>query len=122
MKLSFCSLASGSSGNCYLVRTESTAILVDAGISGRRIFAGLAALGMNQGDVDGVLITHEHIDHIKSVQMLAKKLENAKFFASAGTWNAAGELRKCLESAQCGEVAAKRIFKIGDIMAKPFSL
>lgn len=54
MKLSFCSLASGSSGNCYLVRTESTAILVDAGISGRRIFAGLAALGMNQGDVDGV--------------------------------------------------------------------
>lgn len=79
MKLSFCSLASGSSGNCYLVRTESTAILVDAGISGRRIFAGLAALGMNQEDVDGVLITHEHIDHIKSVQMLAKKLENAKF-------------------------------------------
>ena len=122
MKLSFCSLASGSSGNCYLVRTESTAILVDAGISGRRIFAGLAALGMNQEDVDGVLITHEHIDHIKSVQMLAKKLENAKFFASAGTWNAAGELRKCLESAQCGEVAAKRIFKIGDIMVTPFSL
>ncbi len=122
MKLSFCSLSSGSSGNCYIVRTENTVLIIDAGISGKRIFMGLAALGINYEDVNGVLITHEHIDHIKSVQILAKKFENAKVYASKGTWEATGDLCSKLSSAKYREINEQRIFTIGDITVIPFSL
>jgi len=115
MKLSFCSLSSGSSGNCYIVRTENTVLIIDAGISGKRVFMGLAALGINYEDVNGVLITHEHIDHIKSVQILAKKFENAKVYASKGTWEATGDLCSKLSSAKYREINEQRIFTIGDI-------
>ncbi|MBQ3123560.1 MAG: MBL fold metallo-hydrolase, partial [Firmicutes bacterium] len=73
MSLSFCSLSSGSSGNCYIVTTEDTALLVDAGISGKRIFEGLSALGIPDEKLMGLLVTHEHIDHVKSVRILTKK-------------------------------------------------
>ena len=122
MKLSFCSLASGSSGNCYVIRTENTALIVDAGISGKRIFDGLAALGINREDVQGILITHEHIDHVKSVNILTKKLENASVFASAGTWAQTGNIREKIAPLRCLETASQRTFTIGDIAVTPFSL
>jgi len=73
MNLEICSLASGSSGNCYLVRSESTAVLIDAGISCRQICLGLKELGLGTEDLAGVLITHEHSDHIKGLRVLAER-------------------------------------------------
>lgn len=119
MKLSFCSLSSGSSGNCYIVRTESTVLIVDAGISGKRIFEGLSALGVRQEDVNGILITHEHIDHVKSVQILTKKLENASVFASSGTWET---VKDKVPDTRRRETEAGSIFTVGDIEITPFSL
>ena len=73
MKLAICSLASGSSGNCYLVRSESTALLVDAGISAKQIAERLKLFGLEIRDISTILITHEHSDHIKGLEVLAKQ-------------------------------------------------
>lgn len=69
----FCSIASGSSGNCIYVGTEDTHLLVDAGISGKRIEQGLNELELSTKDMDGILVTHEHVDHVKGLGVLARK-------------------------------------------------
>ena len=65
------SIASGSSGNCIYVGSEHSHILVDAGISNKRIEQGLNEIGLKGSELDGVVITHEHSDHIKSLGVLA---------------------------------------------------
>ena len=70
MKLSI--FASGSSGNCLLLSSGDCHILIDAGISMRRIQAGLREAALDFHDVSGVLITHEHSDHISGLKMLCK--------------------------------------------------
>lgn len=70
-----CSIASGSSGNCIYVGSEATHLLVDVGISGRRTQSGLNALGITGKDLDGILITHEHTDHICGLGVMARKYE-----------------------------------------------
>ena len=67
--------ASGSTGNCALVEEEDTCVLVDAGISARRIRAALRSLGRDFADLSAVLVTHEHSDHIRGLETLAKKCE-----------------------------------------------
>ena len=66
------SIASGSSGNCIYIGTENTHILVDAGISKKRIIQGLEKLDLTLDDIDAVFITHEHDDHIKGVGVLER--------------------------------------------------
>ena len=73
MALQFCSLSSGSSGNSYLVGSDRTLVLVDAGISARQIQERLKTLGLKPEDLSGILITHEHSDHIKGIDTLSKK-------------------------------------------------
>lgn len=70
--MKICTLASSSSGNCTLISQGDTHILVDAGISMRRITASLSQLGISPGDLQGILVTHEHSDHIGGVKMLVK--------------------------------------------------
>ena len=67
-----CIFASGSGGNCLLLSDVSTHVLVDAGISMRRIEASLREAGIAMSDITGVLITHEHSDHISGLKMLLK--------------------------------------------------
>lgn len=78
------SIASGSAGNCGLYLAGGTAILIDAGVSLRRITAGLSALGLGLGDLAAVLLTHEHGDHVRGLPMLLKKCA-VPVFASRGT-------------------------------------
>ncbi len=68
-----CSIASGSSGNCVYVGTDATHLLVDVGISGKRIEAGLQELGIKIQEIDGIFLTHEHADHISGLGVLARK-------------------------------------------------
>ena len=70
--------ASGSSGNCLLLSSGSTHILIDAGISKRRIEQSLAQSGLSMREIGGVLITHEHSDHISGLKMLTKYYEDRK--------------------------------------------
>ncbi|MBV9850481.1 MAG: MBL fold metallo-hydrolase [Armatimonadetes bacterium] len=66
-------LASGSSGNATLVRAGETAFLIDAGVGLRRLVSGLKAQGLELGDLSGVVVTHEHADHIQSAHALSKR-------------------------------------------------
>ena len=79
-----CSIASGSSGNCIYVGSDTTHLLVDVGISGKRTEAGLNELDLSMRDIDGIFITHEHTDHIAGLGVLARKYE-IPIYATKGT-------------------------------------
>lgn len=66
-------LGSGSAGNCTLIETERTAILVDAGLSGRQITHRLESLGRQLAEIDAILLTHEHTDHTRGLGALCKR-------------------------------------------------
>ena len=81
-------LASGSSGNCTVVSDGKQHILIDAGISAKRIVTGLRELDLEPRDVAAILITHEHSDHICGLPVLCKQL-GAELYATEAT---AGEI------------------------------
>jgi phosphoribosyl 1,2-cyclic phosphodiesterase len=70
-----CLLASGSKGNCLYIETDSCRLLIDAGLSGREAIARLSSIGVDADTLDGILITHEHSDHIRGVGALARRLK-----------------------------------------------
>src|ERR1700731_4359663 len=102
MAVSVSVLASGSRGNCALVATSSTRILVDAGLSGRETFKRLRALGERVEEISAILITHEHSDHVAGLYRLAIKL-NVPVFITAPThhaWKRAAS--DAIRGATCG--------------------
>ena len=70
-----CSIASGSSGNCIYTGTDHTHLLIDTGISKKRIEEGLHDLEIKGEEIDGILITHEHSDHIQGLGVFSRKYE-----------------------------------------------
>lgn len=80
-----CSIASGSSGNCIYVGSNNTHVLVDAGISGKRIETGLNEIGVTTSDIDAILVTHEHSDHIAALGVLSRKY-GIPIYATRGTF------------------------------------
>lgn len=82
-----CSIASGSSGNCVYVGSDTTHLLMDVGVSGKRTEAGLEALGLTMRDIDAICITHEHADHISGLGVLARKY-GVPVYATKGTLEA----------------------------------
>jgi phosphoribosyl 1,2-cyclic phosphodiesterase len=119
MALSFCSFSSGSGGNSYLVRTTTTALLVDAGISAKKIIAGLEQTGTEDHELRALLITHEHSDHIKSLCTLMKKKQSIEAYANQGTWDA---MRLVPAGDRNRTVVVGEPFMIGDITVKAFSV
>ena len=116
MRLALGCLASGSSGNSYLVKSESTSILVDAGISGKKILERLKTFGVS-GCPEGVLITHEHSDHIQGLPALMKK--GVCVYANEGTARAISE---SLRSGSFTQITTGEKFYIGDIEVSSFSV
>lgn len=80
-------LASGSTGNAVLIELGGRKLLIDAGISARRIERGLAEVGIQVAELDGVLLTHEHSDHIKGIPVLVKR-HRVPVYARPATWDA----------------------------------
>lgn len=85
MKIKFCSLSSGSSGNCQYIETGNSRILIDAGFSGKRIQELLASIDVCPTTLDGIFVTHEHIDHVKGVGVLSRRFD-IPIYANANTW------------------------------------
>jgi phosphoribosyl 1,2-cyclic phosphodiesterase len=83
--LSLCSFSSGSSGNSYLVKTKTAAILIDAGISAARILRELERTETKREDVKALFVTHEHHDHVSGARVLLNKLPEIEVCASRGT-------------------------------------
>ena len=117
MSLKFCSFASGSSGNCYLVKSEETAILIDAGISGKRILEGLDETDTLRDDIAAVLVTHEHIDHVQSLPVLTKRLPGVSVYANEATWD---QIERPVPEARKEYFTTGEEFQIGDLTIKPF--
>ena len=69
----FCPLYSGSSGNCIYVGSDDTHLLVDIGVSGKKAEEGLNTIGLTGKDINGILITHEHSDHIQGLGVFSRK-------------------------------------------------
>ena len=115
-----CSIASGSSGNCIYVGSEATHLLVDAGISGKRTENGLRELGLTMGDIDGILVTHEHADHISGLGVIVRKYE-IPVYATAGTIQAMQENAGLgmLEPELFHEVREDQKFIIKDLTVNP---
>lgn len=82
-----CSLFSGSSGNCTYIETDGTGILLDCGVSMKRIVAELERIGRDSQNVKALFITHEHSDHIQSAGPIARSFK-IPVYATQGTWRA----------------------------------
>ncbi len=118
-----CSIASGSSGNCIYTGSDHTHLLVDAGISKKRVEIGLESLGVKGEELDGIFVTHEHLDHIQGLGVFSRKYE-IPIYGTSGT--IAG-IRACkslgkMPEGLLHEVAADEDFAIGDLMVHPFSI
>jgi len=85
--LKFCSLYSGSSGNSLFVSSNNTKILIDAGLSGKRIQSALDMIAENPKEIGGIVVTHEHSDHIHGVGVLSRRFD-LPIYANQKTWAA----------------------------------
>ena len=122
----FTSLASGSSGNCTLLHTDDTDLLIDCGISARRIEEELNALGLSLEDIDAVLVTHEHSDHIKGLKRLMSAY-SIPVYASEGTLSALYQSTKDEYFRFSGAdlmhgISADREFQLGSALICPFRI
>jgi phosphoribosyl 1,2-cyclic phosphodiesterase len=113
----FCALASGSSGNCFYVNNGDSSIIVDAGISCRRIFERLNLLGEDTSKIKGVFITHEHSDHIKGADVFARKF-NVPIFATKGTID---NSFLCSDPRLVNEIKGGETIKLGGMDVEAFS-
>jgi len=126
MGVSVSMLASGSRGNCAIVASASTKILVDAGISCRETFKRMKAIGEDPRTLSAILITHEHSDHIYGLATLAKKLRIPVFMTGATyqAWSRAmrdeNGVRPQLEKFERFE--SGHSFQVGDIAVRPFTI
>lgn len=116
-------IASGSSGNAGYLGSESTHLLIDAGISRRRIVQGLEVAGLKPGELSGVLLTHEHADHVTGLKILLKK-DIIPLYATAGTLAAIrkkGMLDEFPEE-QIHVIRGGESFSLGDLTVLPLSI
>lgn len=118
-----CSIASGSSGNCTYVGSDCTHLLVDVGISGKRAESGLNSLGLAGRDVDGILITHEHADHVAGLGVFARKF-NVPIYATKGTLRALQGMKQVgeLPSDLLCEIREDEKFIIKDLTVNPMRI
>ncbi|MCD7905268.1 MAG: MBL fold metallo-hydrolase [Clostridiales bacterium] len=119
--MEFATIASGSSGNCVYIGTEYTKILIDAGISGKSIDAGLKAIGVKGEDIDGLFITHEHDDHIKGAGIFSRKY-GTPIYATYGTWLGGEHKMGKLNHLLMNTVTHGENVIINDLCIKPFNI
>ncbi|QEK13484.1 MBL fold metallo-hydrolase [Crassaminicella thermophila] len=121
MGLTFCSLASGSSGNCQYISSDTGSLLVDAGLSGKRIQQAMEVIGKEMEKICGILITHEHNDHIKGVGILSRRF-NIPIYANNNTWKEIKDKIGKVDEENIRYFKTGEEFYIEDIKIKPYSI
>ncbi len=114
MSLVFCSLSSGSSGNCQYIGTDKTKFLIDAGHTGKRIEMLLEQIKVKPEELDGILVTHEHRDHVQSVGVLARR-HKIPVFATAATWQAMEPVVKKIPESLVRIIDREKTFAMEDV-------
>lgn len=132
--MKFTVLGSGSTGNAVLISTESTNVLIDAGLSAKEILRRLEVVGVGCADIDGIVITHEHSDHIGGLRVLMRSVtcpvfvsaatEEAYYWTRAKEWNGESESTKRRDALRdrVESIESTAEFRIGDIDFEPFSV
>lgn len=115
----FCPLASGSKGNCIYLATPHTKVLIDAGLSGKATKAKLAEIGVDISEIDAILVTHDHIDHIQGLRVLAYRL-GIPVFANQET--AKGIVEHYHDCPKFKIFSTGETFEFGDLEIHPFSI
>lgn len=117
--LNFCSLYSGSSGNSLFVQSEKTNILVDAGVSCKKIVSALESIDINPDSISAILITHEHKDHIAGLATISKKY-NIPVYANEMTWKFIEQDK--LNSDNIKLFTPDKNFTVNDMVIHPFRI
>jgi phosphoribosyl 1,2-cyclic phosphodiesterase len=132
--MKFTVLGSGSTGNAVLISTETTNVLIDAGLSAREILRRLEIVGVDCADLDAIVVTHEHSDHVGGLRNLLRSVgcpvfvsqitEDAYYWTRAGGTNGDSEAIKRRDALKDRTVTIEstREFRIGDIDFEPFSV
>ena len=116
--LAVCTLASGSKGNSTYISDGTTSVLFDAGLSGTEIERRLNSRNLTAGTLDGIVVSHEHSDHIKAVGVLSRRYE-LPVYINQKAKNALKQLGKIqeLRTFECGST-----FQINNLIIHPFSI
>jgi phosphoribosyl 1,2-cyclic phosphodiesterase len=120
MGLKTCILGSGSSGNCTYVASGTTAILIDAGLSARKIERRLEQIGVGVGEIKGICVSHEHSDHTAGLRVLHSR-HGIPIYANSGTIEAVRRDEK-LKELPCRIFTTGQPFVVGDLQIEPFSV
>lgn len=119
MNEGFCPLASGSKGNCTYIASQRTKILIDAGISAKAVNEHLEAIGVELEEIDAILVSHEHTDHIAGLKTLALKM-GIPVLANRETAN--GIVAVLQECPRFKIFSTGENFTFGDIQIHPFTV
>jgi len=118
--MEYCSLMSGSWGNCHFICEGNTRILIDAGQNCKRILNNLLDAGLGNGeDIDAILLTHAHRDHVTAVSVLSKKF-NIPVYATEGCFCQMNSFCKPVSEALVHVIKCEDEFVIGDMYIKSF--
>ena len=121
MTIRFSVLASGSSGNAFYIESNEVKLLVDVGLSGKKIDSLFSEININPEELTGILVTHEHSDHIKGLGILARKYD-LPIYANKLTWQAMEKNIGKLSSEQKFQFEANSIKTFGNIDVESFSV
>ena len=121
MGMKFCSLSSGSSGNCQYIETDRMKVLIDGGLSGKRIENLLSSIDVSLKDIDCILVTHEHIDHVKGIGVISRRYD-IPIFANEKTWTAMSKLIGPVENKNIRVIESDKSFQLMDLGIHPFRI
>jgi len=121
MGFKYCSIASGSSGNCHYIETEEKKILIDAGLSGKKIQEGLTSIEVDPKTLDAIFVTHEHSDHIKGVGILSRRFD-LPIYANEGTWEAMRDGLGKIKEENIKIFKTNEYMQLGDLKIHPFDI
>ncbi len=121
MELDICPLFSGSSGNSTYLSCGQTKILIDAGVTCKRIVEALSMLDVHASEISGIVITHEHIDHIKGIGVLSRKYD-IPIYANELTWDAMQRIVGPISDKNMRVFQTGLDFFIKDVCVQPFSI
>lgn len=118
--IKFCSLFSGSSGNCLFVNTNHTKLLIDSGVSCKKVREGLESIDINITDIDAILVTHEHSDHVQGLGTVSQKYD-IPVYANIETWNAMEKQKNKINPNNIYTFENDKDFTLNDLTIHPFS-
>lgn len=121
--MQLCSIASGSSGNCIYVGNQNTHVLIDAGVSAKRIETGLHELNIDPKNLAGILITHEHSDHIAGLGVMLRRYK-LPVYGTVETLNSILKQKTIgrIEEEQLHYIEPNQRFEIGQLQINPFTI